>query len=208
MMKLPDTVEAWAMVLTLLPIFLCSVVGSAMTVAKWVQLYRSRRAGEHVFSEVGPLIGAHDFARVLPVTQSNRSHVARLIERTVAAADLPPDRLNKHIEQAGRDLARELDRGLDAIGLITTLAPLLGLFGTVVGIVLIFQQLDASQGVASPHQLAGGIGTALYTTIAGLIVGMCALISHRYLLGLADSAIAQLEAVALALEELIQEGRS
>lgn len=208
MMKLPDTVEAWAMVLTLLPIFLCSVVGSAMTATKWVQLRRSRRAGEQVFSEVRPLIGAHDFARVLPVTRKNRSHVARLIERTVAAADLPPARLNKHIEQAGRELARELDHGLDAIGLITTLAPLLGLFGTVVGIVLIFQQLDASQGVVSPHQLAGGIGTALYTTIAGLIVGMCALISHRYLLGLADSGIAQLEAVSLALEELIQEGRS
>ena len=208
MMKLPDTIEAWARVLTLLPIFLCSIVGSAMTVAKWVQLHRTRRAGEHVFSEVGTLIGAHDFARVLPVTRSNRSHVARLIERTVAVADLPPDRLNKHIEQAGRELARDLDRGLDAIGLITTLAPLLGLFGTVVGIVLIFQELNASQGVVSPHQLAGGIGTALYTTIVGLIVGMCALISHRYLLGLADSAIAQLEAVGLALEELIQAGHS
>jgi biopolymer transport protein ExbB len=207
MMKFPDTVEAWAMVLTLLPIFLCSVVGSAMTAAKWVQLYRSRRAGEHVFSEVSTLIGAHDFARVLPVTRMNRSHVARLIERTLAAADLPPDRLNKHIEQAGRELARELDHGVDAIGLITTLAPLLGLFGTVVGIVLIFHQLDTSEGVVSPHQLAGGIGTALYTTVVGLIVGMCALISHRFLLGLVDSAIAQLEAVGLALEELIQEGR-
>jgi biopolymer transport protein ExbB len=195
------------MVLTLLPIFLCSVVGSAMTAAKWVQLYRSRRAGEHVFSEVSTLIGARDFARVLPVTRMNRSHVARLIERTVAAADLPPDRLNKHIEQAGRELARELDHGVDAIGLITTLAPLLGLFGTVVGIVLIFHQLDTSEGVVSPHQLAGGIGTALYTTVVGLIVGMCALISHRFLLGLVDNAIAQLEAVGLALEELIQEGR-
>ena len=208
MMKLPDTIEAWAMILTLLPIFLCSIVGSAMTVAKWVELHRSRRAGKHMFSQVGSLIGANDFAWVPSVTRSNRSHVARLIERTVAAADLPPDRLNKHIEQAGRELAREIDRGLDAIGLITTLAPLLGLFGTVVGIVVIFQQLNASQGVVSPHQLAGGIGTALYTTIAGLIVGMCALISHRYLLGLADSAIAQLEAVGLALEELIQKGRS
>jgi biopolymer transport protein ExbB len=208
MMKLPDTTETWAMVLTLLPIFLCSIVGSAITVAKWVQLHRSRRAGEHVFAEVGPLIGAHDFARVLPVTRDNRSHVARLIERTVAAANLPSDRLNKHIEQAGRELARELERGLDAIGLITTLAPLLGLFGTVVGIVLIFQKLNASQGVVSPHELAGGIGTALYTTIVGLIVGMCALVSHRYLLGLADSAIDQLEAVGLALQELIQEGRS
>lgn len=208
MPKFPNTVEAWAMVLTMLPIFVCSIVGSAMTAAKWVQLHRSRRAGERVFSEVGTLIGAHDFARVLPVTRTNRSHVARLIERTVAVADLPPNRLDKHIEQVGRELARELDRGVDTIGLLTTLSPLLGLFGTVVGIVLIFHQLDASEGVVSPHQLAGGIGTALYTTVAGLIVGMCALISHRYLLGLVDSAIAQLEAVGLALVELIEESRS
>ena len=208
MLKLPATVEEWAMVLTLLPIFVCSIVGSAMTAAKWLQLHRSRRAGARVFSEVSTLISAHDYARVLPVTRGNRSHVARLIERTVTAADLPPDRLNKHIEQAGRELARELDQGIEAIGLLTTLSPLLGLFGTVVGIVLIFHQLEASKGLVSPHQLAGGIGTALYTTVAGLIVGMCALISHRYLLGLVDSAIAQLEAVGLALVELIEESRS
>ena len=152
-MKLPATVEEWAMVLTLLPIFICSIVGSAMTAAKWVQLHRSRRAGARMFSEVSGLISAHDYARVLPVTRGNRSHVARLIERTVTAADLPPDRLNKHIEQAGRELARELDHGVDAVGLLTTLSPLLGLFGTVVGIVLIFHQLEASKGLVSPHRI-------------------------------------------------------
>ena len=76
--------------------------------------------------------------------------------------------------------------------------------GTVVGIVLVFERLAGAEGIVSAHQLAGGIGTALYTTVAGLIVGMLALVSHRFLLALADGAIAQLESVGQELLDLIE----
>jgi biopolymer transport protein ExbB len=205
-MSLPD-IDTWVRALTLLPIVVCSVIGSALTLAKWVQLRRAQIAGDHLLLQVRPLVGAREYASALAVARRDRSHAARLIERAVALAGSPHERLAAQVEQAGRQLAREVDYGLGGVGLIATLGPLLGLFGTVVGIVLVFERLAGAQGIVSPHQLAGGIGTALYTTVAGLIVGMCALVSHRVLLALADGAIAQLETIGQELVDLI-EGRA
>jgi biopolymer transport protein ExbB len=207
-MNFPDSIETWVRTLTLLPILVCSVVGSALTVAKWLQLHRSRIAGDRLLLQVRTLISAHAYERALAVTRRDRSHAARLIERSLAVAGSPRERLAEHVEQAGRQPAREVDYGLGGVGLIATLGPLLGLFGTVVGIVLIFDRLAGAEGVVSPHQLPGGIGTALYTTVAGLIVGMFVLVSHRLLLALADGAIAQLEAVGQELIDMMEERAS
>lgn len=203
-MHLPENIEAWVRALTMLPIVLCSAVGSALTLAKWLQLRRSRLAADRLLLRVRMLIGGREYDRALAMARRDRSHVARLIERSLGVAGAPRERLAEHVEQAGRQLAREIDYGLGAVGLIATLGPLLGLFGTVVGIVLVFERLASSAGVVSPNQLAGGIGTALYTTVAGLIVGMFALISHRFLLALADGAIAQLESVGQELLDLME----
>ena len=128
-MTLPDSVEAWVRVLTMLPILACSVVGSAITVATWVQLRRSRTAGDRLLLQVRPLISAREYPRVLAMTRSDRSHAARLIEQSLAVTGSPRDRLAEHVEHAGRQLARELDYGLGGVALIATLSPLLGLFG-------------------------------------------------------------------------------
>ncbi len=80
-----------------------------------------------------------------------------------------------------------------------------GLLGTVVGIVIVFDRLAGAGGLVSPGQLAGGIGIALYTTIAGLIVGIFALVSHRWLAARCDHATAKLEAIGHELLELVGE---
>ncbi len=94
---------------------------------------------------------------------------------------------------------RRLDYGLGAIALIATFGPLFGLLGTVIGIAIVFDRLAGAGGVVSPGQLAGGIGTALYTTIAGLIVGIFALVTHRWLTTLEDEAVWQLEGIGQEL---------
>lgn len=70
---------------------------------------------------------------------------------------------------------------------------------------LVFNRLAGAEGLVSPGQLAGGIGTALYTTVAGLVVGISALVSHRWLAALCDRATAQLEAIGHELLELLSE---
>lgn len=202
-MGLPDSVEAWARALTMLPIVVCSVVGSAITLSKWMQLRRSRTEGDTLLRQVRGLVRSGEYARALALTRPAESHAARLIERSLSSAGEPPHRLTEQVEEVGRQLARDLDYGVGGVGLIAALGPLLGLFGTVVGIVLVFERIAAAEGAVSAQQLAGGIGTALYTTVAGLVVGILALVSHRLLAAAADGAIAQLEAIGQEMVRLI-----
>jgi biopolymer transport protein ExbB len=199
---LPGDFDAWVRLLTMLPIYACSLVGLAVTVAKWLQLRRSRIAGERLVALVSGLAGSGDDERALAAARTDPSFAAHLVEYVLAGGGAVRGRLAEHVEHAGRQLARRVERGLDTVALIATLGPLLGLFGTVVGIVIVFDQLAGAEGVVRPNQLAGGIGTALYTTVAGLIVGMCALVSHRFLAARADQVVAQLESLGQALIDL------
>jgi biopolymer transport protein ExbB len=197
-----ENLDTWVRFVTLLPILVCSVVGSALTIAKWIQLRRSRIAGERLVALIAGLAPGDDYGPTLAVARADRSIAARLVEYGLTLNGRSRGRVAEHVEHAGRQLSRRLERGLDSVALLATLGPLLGLFGTVVGIVVVFDRLAGAAGVVSPSQLAGGIGTALYTTVAGLIVGMLALVSHRFLASLTDQAVAQLETLGQALVDL------
>jgi biopolymer transport protein ExbB len=201
-MHFPVDTDLWVRVLTLLPIFICSTVGLALALAKWMQLRRAR-SGERVLLQAAAILRSGEHRRAVAVARADRSPIARLIERGIEAAGQPARRVTEHIEQSGRDIARQLEYGLGGLALIATLGPLLGLFGTVVGIIVVFERLAGSDGLVSARQLAGGIGTALYTTMAGLIVGMCALVAHRVLSASVDRVIARLEAAGLELSRLL-----
>ncbi len=207
-MTWPADVDAWARVLTMLPILGCSVVGLALAVAKWLQLRRMRASAERWLARLRAMNAGGDDGPTVAAAQADPSIAARLVEYVLVRADASHTRLAEHVAHAGGQLARRVERGLDTVALIATLGPLLGLFGTVVGIVIVFDQLAGAQGVVSPSQLAGGIGTALYTTVAGLIVGMCALVSHRVLASRADDVIAALEALGQALVDVRRGGEA
>jgi biopolymer transport protein ExbB len=200
-------IDLWVRVLTFVPIFVSSTIGLGLALAKWAQLRRAR-SGERVMLQARAIIQSGEHQRALAVARADRSPVARLIERAIEGAGQPARGLTEHIEQTGRHLARQLEYGLGGLALIATLGPLLGLFGTVVGIIVVFERLAGADGLVSARQLAGGIGTALYTTMAGLIVGMCALVAHRLLSALADRVVADLETAGLELSRLLGENPS
>jgi biopolymer transport protein ExbB len=195
--------ETWVGILSFAPILACSAIGFALALAKWAQARHALRSAEPLMSQVRGLIGGREYGRALAVVRADGSPAARLIEQALAAGGRSRTRLAERIEQAGQDIVRRLDYGLGGIALIATLGPLFGLLGTVVGIVIVFNRLAGAEGLVSPGQLAGGIGTALYTTIAGLIVGICAMVSHRWLAALCDRATAQLQTIGFELVELI-----
>ncbi|MEN8161382.1 MAG: MotA/TolQ/ExbB proton channel family protein, partial [Myxococcota bacterium] len=135
---------------------------------------------------------------------TDASRGAPLLAAAAGAAGSPRELVKERLGVAGSAAAAEVEAGLGSLALLAALGPLFGLLGTVVGIVLVFNRLAAAGGVASPAELAGGIGTALYTTIAGLVVGILALVFQRYFASRADRAVAQLEAFALFLVELVE----
>jgi len=200
---LPTDLETWVRWLTFLPIVVASVVGLGLTLWKRAQLRRPNLPPPQVTHDLREFLAAQQIDKACELIQGNEARVSQIVTVVLASAGRSREAISDRAQQKGRQLASELEYGMGGLALIATLGPLLGLFGTVVGIVLVFKRLAALQGVASPQELAGGIGTALYTTIAGLIVGMLALVVHRYFAARIDRAVAELEAESGALVDQV-----
>ena len=115
--------------------------------------------------------------------------------------------MKEAIEEAGRAVAVELERFLTSLGTIAAIAPLLGLFGTVVGMIEIFGANNPTSG-GNPEQLAHGISVALYNTAFGLIVAIPSMIFYRYFRSKVDRLIVEMEQQAIKLVEIVHGDRT
>ncbi len=139
-----------------------------------------------------------------------REMLARLNQNSVLGQILAAGMLNTNssreimkdaIEEAGRAAAKELDRFLTSLGTIATASPLLGLFGTVIGMIEIFG--SQSPTGTNPAQLAHGISVALYNTAFGIFVAIPSLIFYRYFRAKVDAMVVEMELQALKLVEIV-----
>ena len=105
--------------------------------------------------------------------------------------------MKEAMEESGRAVAHQLERYLSALGTIATTAPLLGLFGTVIGMIEIFG--SQAPGQSNPEQLAHGISIALYNTAFGILIAIPALISYRHFRARVDSYLVEMEQQSLRL---------
>ncbi len=115
--------------------------------------------------------------------------------------------MKEAIEETGRGVVLRLERFLNTLGTIAAITPLLGLLGTVFGMIQVFSAIT-SAGVGDPTALAGGISKALITTAAGLSVGIPALMFHRYFLGKVNELVIHMEQEAMRLVEIIHGERA
>ena len=111
------------------------------------------------------------------------------------------------VEDTGRHVVHQLERYLDTLGPIAAVSPLLGLLGTVIGMVKVFTAIT-THGVGNPTVLAGGIAEALITTAAGLTVAIPALIGYRYFRNKVDGLVVDMEKEAIKLVEALHRHRS
>ncbi len=118
----------------------------------------------------------------------------------------PPPVMKESIEEGGRAATHDMERFLTTIGTIASISPLLGLFGTVVGMIEIFGAQNA--GGAAPAELAHGISVALYNTAFGLIVAVPSMIAYRHFRASVDSFTIEMEQQAIKLVEIVHGERS
>jgi biopolymer transport protein ExbB len=111
------------------------------------------------------------------------------------------------IEDAGRHVVHDLERFLNTLGTIAGISPLLGLLGTVTGMIRTFNAITVA-GVGNPASMAGGISEALITTAAGLLVAIPALVAYRYLRGRVDALVIQMEKESIKLVQAIDRAGS
>lgn len=126
------------------------------------------------------------------------SPLGALLAVALEARNRPRDQIRERIEDAGRHLVHRMERFLNALGTIASAGPLLGLLGTVVGMIQMFLGI-LDHGVGDVNQLAGGIGKALVCTATGMIVAIPALMFHRYFKGRIGGYVIEMEQEASAL---------
>jgi len=187
----------------MLPILLCSVIALAIVLERFWTLRRQRIAPDNLVERVWQWArqGQLDGRRIKALQES--SPLGRILAAGLVNRHHSREIMKESIEDVGRHVVHQLSRYLNTLGTIAAITPLLGLLGTVLGMIDVFAVIT-TQGVGDPSQLAGGISKALITTAAGLSVAIPSLIFYRYFRGVLDSLVVSMEEEALKMVEVLE----
>jgi len=180
------------------PIILCSVVAAAIVLERLWTLQRKRVIPRELTDRIWKLVESQGLNDRHIEALGHNSPLGRVLAAGLAHREHGREIMKEAIEDTGRHVVHELERFLGTLGTIAAVSPLLGLLGTVTGMIQAFEAISA-EGVGDPQILAGGIGTALITTAAGLIVAIPALFAYRYLRGVVDLLVVEMEKEAMKL---------
>ncbi len=184
------------------PILLCSIVALAIVVERAWTLRRNRVAPGHVLAQVYQLYRRQQIDAAAIKRLREDSPLGRILAAGLVNEQREREVMKEAIEETGRHVVHELERYLNPLGTIAAITPLLGLLGTVVGMIKVFNVIT-TQGVGDASVLAGGIAEALITTAAGLTVAIPSLICYRYFRRRIDDLVVTMEEEALKLVEII-----
>ncbi len=189
--------------LVMVPLLACSVVALAIIIERFWTLQRKRIVPDNLVAQVWQWAqsGALDERRVQALRSG--SPLGRVLAAGILHRDADRQLMKESIEEVGRLEVFALGRYISVLGTIASISPLLGLLGTVMGMIRIFSAVT-KQGVSDPSILAGGISEALITTATGLAVAIPALLFYRYFNRRVEGFVVAMEAEALKLVEALQ----
>ena len=183
-------------------ILLSSIVAVAICIERLYTLNPKKIAPPHLLATVWKQLKAGELDAGKLKTLKQSSPLGRILAAGLANAYHGRDVMKESIEEAAGHVVHELERYLNTLGTIAAVAPLLGLLGTVMGMIRVFAEIMA-QGTGNASVLAGGISEALITTAAGLSVAIPALVMHRYFVGRIDGIVVELEQETIKLVDAL-----
>lgn len=188
------------------PIIVCSVMAVAIILERLWTLQEKRVLPRRLTKEVWEWVSTNKLNHEHLKNLQDGSPLGEVLSMGLSNRHRSREIMKERIEDTGRHVVHGLERYLNTLGTIAAISPLLGLLGTVVGMVNVFEAIT-SQGVGNPAVLAGGISEALITTAAGLIVAIPALIGYRYLRGRVEELVIRMEKEAITLVEALHRKR-
>ena len=192
----------WLMVL----IVLSSIVALAICIERFYTLNQRKIAPPHLLATVWKQLkrGELDTEKLKDLKQS--SPLGRILAAGLGNAYHGRDVMKESIQEAASHVVHDLERYLNTLGTIAAVTPLLGLLGTVLGMIKVFAEIT-SAGVGNPGVLAGGISEALITTAAGMSVAIPSLIFYRYFRPRVDTIVVEIEREAIKMVDVIHKNR-
>lgn len=188
--------------LLMIPIVLCSLGAITIIGAMFIKLNTKKVIPDGVADMAGKLVlsGKMTPQHINQIREG--SQLGKVLAAGLESADQPRHIMKTNIEETGRHVLHDMDRYMTTLGTIAAITPLLGLLGTVVGMISVFSVIT-SQGVGNPTELAGGISQALITTAAGIAVAVPSLIFHRYFRSRINTHAIEMEKSAMKLVDMV-----
>jgi len=181
-----------------IPLVLSSIVAIVVILNLFLTLKRSKVIPDGIAETAQKLAKSGKVTRAHIEKIREGSLLGRVLATGLESSGQPRHIMKENIEESGRHVIHSMDKYMTTLGTVAAIAPLLGLLGTVVGMIEVFSVITA-QGVGSPTELAGGISKALITTAAGIIIAVPALIFHRYFRGKINDYAIEMEKQAIKL---------
>ena len=183
------------------PLIIASILALAIIFERFYTLRREQVVPPNLLEQTVNNLRQHGPNPDLMRALAEGSPLGRVLAAGIRNLGASRDVMKESLEEAGRAVAHDLDRFLLSLGTIASVAPLMGLLGTVIGMVEIFGSQSATGG--NPAVLAHGISVALYNTAFGLIVAIPSMIFYRFFRGRVDAYLVDMEQQAIRLVEIV-----
>ena len=174
------------------PLSACVLIGFVVIIWKFVALTRKSLATRKILAEVDGLLAENRMDEAMEAASASSAPAARILYAGMERADEGSERVNKAIENEGLIQLSKLEKGLVVLATLTNVAPLLGFLGTVIGMIIAFQSIEAA-GEVEATLVAGGIKVALLTTAAGLVIAIPVSVAHNFFVSRIDSLVIDME---------------
>ncbi|MCX7943333.1 MAG: MotA/TolQ/ExbB proton channel family protein [Deltaproteobacteria bacterium] len=178
----------------------CSILSLAVFLERMWSTRKKYVLPTEFYNRLLILISNNKIDEALAISKENRSSIANIAVAALTHLDNP--NMERYMETQGRNEAHELEKNVAILGLVATISPLLGLLGTVTGMIRMFYQVSI-RGIGDHRFVAAGIWEALITTAAGLIVAVPSYVGYRYLISRIEKKILKLEQESEILKETI-----
>ena len=190
----------------MVPIFLCSVIATAIVLERFWTLRQDKVAPRNLLNDLLVVSRENLVDEAFLKRVEVSSPLGAVLASCMANSQRPRDEVKEIVEEVGRHVAFNLASYLNILGTIASVAPLLGLLGTVLGMIEVFGVITVS-GIGQAGELAGGISQALVSTAAGLVVAIPTLMFYRYFQGRVETLVISMEKETMRLLEFLQEGQ-
>ncbi|MBU4375852.1 MAG: MotA/TolQ/ExbB proton channel family protein [Candidatus Omnitrophica bacterium] len=188
------------------PIILCSIFAFAILLERAWHLYRAKIDTVDFMNKIANTLKRNKIMEAIEMCNNTPGPIAQIMKAGILKHDRPRNEIREAIEDAGIHEVPRLEKNLSALATIAHISPLLGLLGTVTGMVKCFQLIQeksTSLNPINPGDLAGGIWEALITTVAGLIVAIPTYVAYNYLVSRVDNFVLEMEKAATELMNIL-----
>jgi len=185
------------------PILLCSIIAVAVAFERLFTLRRARIDTREFMATIRTVLKRGMIDDAIAVCDENAGPIAHILKAGILKHDKPRGAIREAIENAGLLEIPRLERYLNVLATVANISPLIGLLGTVQGMIRCFWEIQSKMGVVNPSDLAEGIGNALITTAGGLLVAIPTLVIYNYFLSRVNNMVQEMEISSSELLDLL-----